>query len=796
MFVLMIFSGKSTTTDTLTPFGEISVGQTLVSSHQICELGFFTPGNSSRRYVGIWYVNIYARRVVWVANRENPLSASDAGSSLRIARDGNLVLVDGTGTTVWTTNVTTNLNNTIALLSDNGELSLKDNVLGLILWASFNYPGDTTIPGMAIGFNKMTGEKHLHTSWKTEDDPSPGIFSAGLSTETPPQLVICKSSMPYWKSGPWDGSKFIGSHYINVGYTSGLTVMQDSQKGSVYIINSPRTLSHVAIFYLAPNGNFMRSNWDLTTQLGGVSWQAIEVPCDVYGTCGPFGVCNRKGSGSCECLKGFVPKLTEEWAKGNWTSGCVRRTKLHCKKITSVFAMEDVKGDGFLKLSSMKLPDKFKYFFNLNSSGCQQWCLSNCSCEAYAYPEAIGCMVWDGNLIDTQKFSYGGADLFLRLAYSELGGEKKKSTRIVITLTTILGGILFGVFLFGLHMWKLNHRVNKTRMELVDLPMFDFNSLIIATDNFSETNKLGGGGFGHVYKGKLEGWPEIAVKRLSTDSGQGTEEFVNEISLISKLQHRNLVRLLGYCIKGDEKLLVYEYLKNKSLDAWLFNANTRAQLDWAKRFHIIEGVARGLLYLHRDSRLRIIHRDLKASNILLDDNMDPKISDFGLARSFEVTQEIAKTQRVVGTFGYISPEYAMKGILSERSDVYSFGVLLLEIISGMRNTSFSNHENHSLLGYAWHLRQEGRELNLMDQALGESCPAADFIRCMHIGLLCVQYRSIDRPTISAVVVMLKGETHIPEPKPPIFYQDFVSVAIGSQSEGKNAMSDISMHADN
>ncbi|CDY40949.1 BnaCnng09920D [Brassica napus] len=217
------------------------------------------------------------------------------------------------------------------------------------------------------------------------------------------------------------------------------------------------------------------------------------------------------------------------------------------------------------------------------------------------------------------------------------------------------------------------------------IDFFEMHTIRTATNNFSSSNKLGQGGFGPVYKGKLVGGQEIAVKRLSSSSGQETEEFMNEITLISKLQHRNLVRLLGCCIKGEEKLLIYGFLENKSLDVFLFDSSLKFEIDWAKRFDIVQGIARGILYLHRDSRLRVIHRDLKVSNILLDDRMIPKISDFGLARMFQGTQFQDNTRRVVGTLGYMSPEYAWTGVFSEKSVIYAFGVLLLEIISGKRS---------------------------------------------------------------------------------------------------------------
>ncbi|KAL5839803.1 hypothetical protein ACOSQ4_012411 [Xanthoceras sorbifolium] len=301
-----------------------------------------------------------------------------------------------------------------------------------------------------------------------------------------------------------------------------------------------------------------------------------------------------------------------------------------------------------------------------------------------------------------------------------------------------------------------------------EMHCFSLTAIQTATNNFSDANKLGQGGFGPVYKGELPNGKEIAVKRLSIRSSQGLEEFRNEVILIIKLQHKNLVRLLGYCLEGDEKLLVYEYMANTSLDAFLFDPIKSEELDWAKRSNIITGTARAILYLQEDSRLKIVHRDLKASNVLLDDEMNPKISDFGTARIFGGNQIEANTERVVGTFGYMAPEYALEGLFSTKSDVYSFGILILEIISGKKNRGIYHPEcGQSLLSYVWRLWSKGRAVELIDPNIVDTCSINEALRWIHIALLCTQDDPADRPTMSLVVLMLGSQAvNLPQPSTP------------------------------
>ncbi|XP_022139941.1 cysteine-rich receptor-like protein kinase 10 [Momordica charantia] len=358
-------------------------------------------------------------------------------------------------------------------------------------------------------------------------------------------------------------------------------------------------------------------------------------------------------------------------------------------------------------------------------------------------------------------------------------GEHRSS---IVLIVAIVAPITVSILLFVLGWCFLRRRAKKrhsaakedsvvNEMTTVESLQFDFNTIDAATNKFSEENRLGEGGFGAVYKGRLENGQEIAVKRLSRGSLQGSEEFKNEVMLVAKLQHRNLVRLLGFCLEGEEKILIYEYIPNKSLDYFLFDPEGQRELDWLKRYKIIHGIARGILYLHEDSRLRIIHRDLKVSNILLDGDMNPKISDFGMGRIFQVDQTQGNTSRIVGTYGYMSPEYAMHGNFSIKSDVYSFGVLVLEILSGKKNNTFYLSDlAEDILTYAWKLWKEGIPLELLDPSLRDNYSRNEVLRCIHIALLCVQEDPGSRPSMTSIVLMLNSySVTLPLPEEPAFF---------------------------
>ncbi|XP_007025940.2 PREDICTED: putative receptor-like protein kinase At4g00960 isoform X2 [Theobroma cacao] len=318
---------------------------------------------------------------------------------------------------------------------------------------------------------------------------------------------------------------------------------------------------------------------------------------------------------------------------------------------------------------------------------------------------------------------------------------------------------------------------------------FDFNAIRVATDDFSPAKKIGKGGFGFVYKGKLPDGQVVAVKRLSGNSGQGEQEFKNEVLLMVKLQHKNLVRLLGFSLEKKERIIIYEFVPNSSLDNFIFDPIKRLLLNWEKRYKIIKGIARGILYLHQDSQYRIIHRDLKAANILLDAEMNPKISDFGMAKLFVVDQTQADTRRIVGTYGYMAPEYARKGHFSVKSDVYSFGVLVLEIVSGKSINGFRDEETGvSLIIHAWKNWNEGTPWKLIDDILLDDS-RSEMLRCIHLGLLCVQENIAHRPTMDSVVLMLSSSSiSLRAPSRPAFLLQSSKVPEGRPESSRSSQS--------
>ncbi|RHN65849.1 putative protein kinase RLK-Pelle-DLSV family [Medicago truncatula] len=756
---------------------------------------FFNFGDPQRQYFGIWYKNISPRTIVWVANRNTPVQNSTA--MLKLNDQGSLVILDGSKGVIWNTNSSriVAVKSVVVQLLDSGNLVVKDaDSTQNFLWESFDYPGNTFLAGMKLKSNLVTGPYRYLTSWRNPDDPAEGECSYKIDTHGFPQLLTAKGAIILYRAGSWNGFLFTGVSWQRMHRVLNFSVMfTDKEISYEYETLNSSIITRVV---LDPNGLSQRLQWTDRTQ----NWEALANrpadQCDAYAFCGINSNCNINDFPICECLEGFMPKFQPKWESSDWSGGCVRKTHLNC-----------LHGDGFLPYTNMKLPDTSASWFDktLSLEECKTMCLKNCTCNAYATldirDDGSGCILWFHNIVDMRKHQDQGQDIYIRMASSELDHKKnKQKLKLAGTLAGVIAftiGLIVLVlvtsaykkkigYIKKLFLWK--HKKEKEDGELATI--FDFSTITNATNNFSVRNKLGEGGFGPVYKAVLVDGQEIAVKRLSKTSGQGTEEFKNEVKLMATLQHRNLVKLLGCSIQQDEKLLIYEFMPNRSLDCFIFDTTRSKLLDWTKRLEIIDGIARGLLYLHQDSTLRIIHRDLKTSNILLDIHMIPKISDFGLARSFMGDQAEANTNRVMGTYGYMPPEYAVHGSFSIKSDVFSFGVVVLEIISGRKNRGFCDPLHHrNLLGHAWRLWIEGRPEELIADMLYDEAICSEIIRFIHVGLLCVQQKPENRPNMSSVVFMLKGEKLLPKPSEPGFYGgsdnniNNNTISTGSSSKG-------------
>ncbi|KAK4804127.1 hypothetical protein SAY86_003944 [Trapa natans] len=326
--------------------------------------------------------------------------------------------------------------------------------------------------------------------------------------------------------------------------------------------------------------------------------------------------------------------------------------------------------------------------------------------------------------------------------------------------------------------------------------VFSYRELRRATGNFSPDNKIGVGGFGSVYKGILQDGTLAAIKVLSAESKQGIDEFMAEITTIADIEHENLVKLYGCCAEGSHRILVYGYLENNSISKTLLDVDDcTIGFSWDTRREICIGVAKGLAFLHEEVRPHIVHRDIKASNILLDCNLKPKISDFGLAKLFPSNMTHIST-RVAGTVGYLAPEYAVRGQLTTKADIYSFGILILEIVSGRCNTSKKlASEERFLLEWAWVLHEKGELSRLIDKTMGKDCDTEEACRYLKIGLICTQGMAKLRPSMSAVVRMLKGEVDVEGENisRPGLISEFMSLRgdNGDRLKGRNVSKDSS-----
>jgi hypothetical protein len=782
------------TTDTLAAGQALAVGDRLVSRNGRFALGFFQPSaatisksdntTSPNWYLGIWFNEIPVFTIVWVANREQPITDPKL-ARLKISSHGDLVIVNNTSTpesTVWSTHIanrtgaSSSTNTTKAVLLDTGNLVLTESPSSpnLTLWQSFDYPTDIVLPGAKFGRNKRTGFTRRGITRKSLIDPSLGSYSVEIDTTG----VVLKHRSPSVVFWSWSSGAstlklipilktMLQANPQTKGLIDPVYVDDDEEEYYMYTSLDNSSLTFVS---LDISGQIKMNVWSQAQQ----SWQAIfsqpADACTPYGTCGPFTTCNGTSQPSCECMESFSQKSPQDWALDDRTGGCIRNTPLHCTGERNKPSSTDV----FHPIAHVTLPYNPQNIDGAtNQSSCEQTCLSSCSCTAYSY-NSSRCSVWNGELFSVNKND--GIDnnsedvLYLRLAAGDspsLRRNKRTSSAGVVIAASVIGSGLLILILFMI--WR-------KKFQWCGAPLYDsqggggiiafrYTDLVYATKSFSE--KLGAGGFGCVFKGALSDSTAIAVKRLDGAS-QGEKQFRAEVSSLGLIQHINLVKLIGFCCEGDKRLLVYEHMSNGSLDAHLFQSNA-ALLNWNTRYQIVLGVARGLSYLHQSCRECIIHCDIKPQNILLDGSFVPKIADFGMAafvgRDFS---RVLTTFR--GTAGYLAPEWLGGGAITSKVDVYSFGMVLLEIVSGRRNSPEAYSSGNYHIEYfpvrAISKLHEGDVPSLMDPQLQGDFNLEEAERVCKVACWCIQDNELHRPTMGEVVRVLEGSQEIDMPPVP------------------------------
>ncbi|KAK7257036.1 hypothetical protein RIF29_30717 [Crotalaria pallida] len=738
--------------DSLKPGDSLNVTDKLCSARNKYCIWFM------RQERDLAYLEIYSEDsgVVWTANSNQPyvntsaLNLSfDHSGVLKIESQFEKPMILYSPPPHSTNN---NNNNTLATILDSGNFVVQqlnpDGSTKSVLWQSFDHPTSCLLPGMKLGVNHKTGHNWSLVSWTALYLPRRGPFSLEWEPKEG-ELNIRLRGQVIWKSGKLRNNRF---QYIP----------KESQLMDKYSIVSNENEDYFTFTTLSEAPRQLLWIMYETGQLTGVGGKDLARADKCYGY-------NTDGG----CQKWEIPT---------------------CRQPGDVFES---------RTGYPQIPDNDRSYETNKSHGigdCRAMCWSNCSCVGFGsyYNDGTGCIFFSGKSLEGVPLVIG-VDKFYYMLVKKQPQHRGMKKWIWIILSIATAALLIICPYILCLVINQRKRVLKDKRRKIkesgmqdltasegfiaikdleddlnkgyDFKVFNYTSVMEITNKFSSENKLGQGGFGPVYKGILPSGKEVAVKRLSKTSSQGIVEFKNELKLICELQHMNLVQLIGCCIHEQERILIYEYMSNKSLDFFLFDSTRSKLLNWQKRFNIIEGICQGLLYLHKYSRLKIIHRDLKASNILLDENMNPKISDFGMARMFMPQESTVNTNRIVGTYGYMSPEYVMEGVFSTKSDIYSFGVLLLEIVSGRRNNSFYDAEHPlNLVGHAWELWNGGVCLQLVDPSLNGMFDPDEAERCIHVGLLCVEHYAKDRPNMADIISMLTNKSAaITLPKRPAFY---------------------------
>ncbi|MED6146931.1 hypothetical protein PIB30_039336 [Stylosanthes scabra] len=707
--------------------------------------------------------------IIWSAGNSAPV---DSGGYLRLLPGGNLRLVNGSGATMWDSN-TTNIGVNSATVLESGNFVLSNGTSPV--WSSFENPTDTIVPSQSFNLDMVLRS---------------GVYSFSLQKSGNLSLSW-NNSVPYWDQGfnlsmsgvnlssPVLGLKSVGILEISdPNLTSPVVVVysSDYNEGGNNVLR---------VLKLDDDGNLRVYSYLKGSEVGTVSWVAVEDQCEVFGYCGNYGVCSYNDLNSeplCSC-----PSQNFEMVDPNdGRKGCQRKVKLEdCVGKVAMLQLDHAK---FLTYPPVFVVNPEIFFIGI--SACSGNCLAASSCFAStSLADGTGwCYIKTTNFISGYRNPALPSTSFIKVCPpvapnstpSSENDVVKKHWRIhgwvvaLVVLSSLLG---FLAFEGGLWLWCCRNSPRfggfSAHYALLEYASgapihFSYKELQRSTKGFKE--KLGDGGFGSVYRGTLANKTVVAVKQLEGIE-QGDKQFRMEVSTISSTHHLNLVRLIGFCSEGRHRLLVYEFMKNGSLDKFLFvdELQSGKLLDWEHRFNIALGAARGMTYLHEECRNCIVHCDIKPENILLDENYNAKVSDFGLAKLLSATNQRHRTLTSVrGTRGYLAPEWLANLPITSKSDVYSYGMVLLEIVSGRRNFEVSEETNRRKCSiWAYEEFEKGNIRGVIDKRLvGEEVKLEEVKRLIMACFWCIQEQPSMRPTMSKVVQMLEGVTDIENPPPP------------------------------
>lgn len=733
--------------------------------------GFYCNGNCDTYLFAIFIVQtnsgggitspaIGFPQVVWSANRNNPVPIN---STLELTAEGDLELRDAEGLLAWSTN-TAGMTVAGMNMTEMGNLVLFD-AKNMVIWQSFDHPTDALVPGQILISGKSLTASVSSTNW-TEG----GLFNLSM---TPQGLVALIESDPpqvYYQVLDLGTKQNKEASYVkfqNGSLQLYIFSVEQTQPSDPYMSTQIPAAKSAQYMKLGPDGHLRVYEW------GGAGWsEVVDIFTDDLGecnypmVCGKYGICTNS---QCSC-----PRTS--WNSGSFRQVNDRQPDLGCSEVTPL-TCDASRTQSFLDLVDVRYFTFVADMKGTNMDRCKQACLKNCSCKAAIFQ--YGSDSSNGECyLPSQIFSltnnerdktHYNSSVSIKIQVAQIAASPASETVSPVNVETkksllglILGSTLGGLILaiIGLTFYvRWRKRKDEVEEDYLDhvpgMPTrFSYEELVSATDNF--TKKLGEGGFGSVFEGTLKDGERIAVKCLD-GVGQIKKSFLAEVESIGSIHHVNLVRLIGFCADKSHRLLVYEHMCNGSLDRWIY---TPTSLDWNLRRKIILEIAKGLAYLHEDCRQKIIHLDIKPQNILLDENFNAKLSDFGLSKLIDRNQsEVVTTMR--GTPGYLAPEW-LSSVITEKVDVYSFGIVILETSCGRKNFDFSKPEDEAhLLSVFMKRAEEERWLDLMDRSCeGMESNGEEVLKVMQLAAWCLQSDHAKRPSMSVVINVLEGVQNV------------------------------------